>query len=128
MERQEETVMAYAGRLPLVWVDGTHRRSLAADSVADRRNTPRAPRQRSLRRTRRPEKFGDAKNIVDRLGHHRARIQRCGISLGDVDPVLGYRSSGQAAVARTPSPPSGLGPPIAMMSSPSGPASNARTT
>ncbi len=39
-----------------------------------------------------------------------------------------YSVSGQFAVARTPSPSSGLGPPIAMTSSPSSPASKARTT
>jgi pimeloyl-ACP methyl ester carboxylesterase len=40
----------------------------------------------------------------------------------------GYSASGQATVPMTPSPSAGLGPPTAMMSSPSGPASKARTT
>ena len=40
----------------------------------------------------------------------------------------GYSASGQFALPITPSPSSGLGPPTATTSSPSGPASNARTT
>jgi peptidase M50-like protein len=39
-----------------------------------------------------------------------------------------YASSGHAASPGTPSPPSGFGPPIAIRSIPSGPASNARCT
>ena len=46
----------------------------------------------------------------------------------ELDSPPDYSVPGQVAVARTPSPSSGLGPPTAMMSSPSGPASNARTT